>query len=79
MQSKWIKCSERLPQERKEVLVGRAGSIDGEVTIAYISKDKWLYYESGDLETMPVRWNSGFGEMEYWTHWMPLPEPPKED
>lgn len=74
----WIKCSERLPEERKEVLVGHApiGVGEGEVVVAYLNKEKWWYYDSGELEIMRVKWNSEFGEMEYWTHWMPLPEPP---
>lgn len=65
---KWIPVSERLPDEGKFVLV----------------YGQYLHNNIFDGGTMAVsrrldvNYWSGFGRTERITHWMPLPEPPKE-
>ena len=65
---KWIPVTERLPEEGKFVLV--YGDLypnkhDGGV-IAVSKRMDWNYWQ-------------GFGRERNITHWMPLPEPPKEE
>lgn len=65
--SEWISVDERLPEfgSRVQVFDGRSVDIGN-----YADKDE--IYPSGF-------WNDGFGSIyEDITHWMPLPEPPKE-
>jgi hypothetical protein len=64
---KWIPVTERLPKEGEFVLV--YGDLypnkhDGGV-IAVSKRMDWNYWQ-------------GFGRERNITHWMPLPEPPKE-
>lgn len=60
---KWIPVSERLPENEVRVLVMlKAG------TSNYTNMDTDRTYKSG----VWVRWGNDV------THWMPLPEPPKE-
>lgn len=61
---KWIPASERLPEIGKVVLV--CGSRGGIYTAIYKGSRYWYKLNS----------KSHFCEP---THWMPLPEPPKED
>ena len=58
----WIKCSDQLPQEGKVVLLCDQG---GYMTAG------WLHNGRFYLESM-VWFQHEF------THWMPLPEPPKQ-
>ena len=65
---RWIPVTERLPKEGEFVLV--YGDLypnkhDGGV-IAVSKRMDWNYWQ-------------GFGRERDITHWMPLPEPPKED
>jgi hypothetical protein len=65
---KWIPMTERLPKEGEFVLV--YGDLypnkhDGGV-IAVSKRMDWNYWQ-------------GFGRERNITHWMPLPEPPKEE
>lgn len=65
---KWIPVTERLPEEGKVVLIyGDLYPIklDGSV-IAVSKRMDWNYWQ-------------GFGRERNITHWMPLPEPPKEE
>ena len=64
----WIPVSERLPEADKNVLVC---TIHGSFKVARCN-----FYKNGT----EVSWatNDGLGERAI-THWMPLPEPPKED
>lgn len=63
--SEWIKCSERMPTFRQEVL-----AVDeyGDVGIGYFYEGyqgKLCFADLGDSLCMP-------------THWQPMPEPPKD-
>lgn len=68
-QSAWIPCSERLPEEQEDVLVYMKSGMYKSIHIGYAyNGGDWLidgefWYEEGDPSI---------------THWMPLPEPPKE-
>ncbi|HBC6400701.1 TPA: DUF551 domain-containing protein [Escherichia coli] len=61
----WISCSERMPDDRQEVVVQ---THSGWRYIAFYESHSGLFYDSpeGDVEYVSV------------THWMPLPEPPQE-
>lgn len=61
--SGWIKCSDRMPEDMADVLV-----TDGEEV-----KSMWWNGDEWDS------WVSKYS-IDSWdvTHWMPLPEPPKE-
>ena len=58
----WIPVSERLPDENKRILVLLSSKIS---VVAYIRQNVWY-----------VAWNQA--PLNHVTHWMPLPEPPKE-
>jgi hypothetical protein len=60
---KWIPVSERLPEDNKKVLVLLVSKIE---VIAILRNNVWL-----------VSWNHV--TLNRVTHWMPLPEPPKEN
>ena len=62
-ESTWITVSERLPEDNKKVLVALASKIE---VVAILRQNVWL-----------VSWNHA--PLTHVTHWMPLPEPPKED
>ncbi|HGM5304197.1 TPA: DUF551 domain-containing protein [Serratia marcescens] len=66
--SEWIKCSERMPELDKRVLL-YFGSYDGHIEDGCIGDDgdgPYHYFFDGDsLQQEP-------------THWMPLPEPPAD-
>lgn len=68
---KWIPCSERLPKEWKIVLTFQPTTTDDKgiiQTCVYIGiPGKWRQ-----------AWNHEFLELPV-THWMPLPELPKEE
>ena len=61
---KWIPVSERLPNLYETVIVC-------DVREQYVGA--WMYYGNGDW----LHDDKLFGAEEI-THWMPLPEPPKE-
>lgn len=63
-ESKWIKCSEQEPPGKTSVLI-----YDGESIITgFYEKEKQIY----DLSANEIK------DSDLVTHWMPLPEPPKE-
>jgi hypothetical protein len=62
---KWIPISERLPEPTNLVVALTAG---GDRIIARLDKYGWLRYGGYETERLrPI------------THWMPLPDPPKEE
>ena len=72
----WIKVTERLPEVEHNVLA----VLDGQVCImAYF----W-FHESGEKYQVwgysydGVNGDAIFDDNYYPTHWMPLPEPPKD-
>lgn len=66
--SQWIKCSERMPEEGKPVLV--VSSIGGATQNNVYEWDgrTWCDFRADYNEL----------SMDVFTHWMPLPEPPAE-
>jgi hypothetical protein len=62
----WIKVENKSPEDRQEVLI----FLCGEVYKAWYNLDLDLYQDE-DLDQHPET-NVGL------SHWMPLPEPPKE-
>ena len=67
-QPKWISGEERLPEELEDVLVSTGKK---HVFCAYRSySGRWF---TGDIELEEIE----VGDTV--THWMPLPEPPKEE
>ncbi|ECC9987772.1 DUF551 domain-containing protein [Salmonella enterica] len=61
--SKWIKCSDRMPDDMSDVLV-----TDGiDVGFMWCAGDEW------------DSWDKRYAlDSDDITHWMPLPEPPTE-
>lgn len=68
MPTEWISVDERLPEEREDVAI-------------LIRLDGCIYYRVGWWRGENVEWmQAGLGLIEGTvTHWMPLPEPPKEE
>ena len=69
---KWIPVNEKLPTARKKVLVAYKNG----VTIA--ERNGYLV----DPKTVNTYWRGVHGskhQLTSVTHWMPLPEPPKEE
>lgn len=70
--NRWIPVTERLPEEWVEVLVFARCHPDAEgfvQTAVYI----------GNPGYWRIMWNASMLEYNIVTHWMPLPEEPKED
>ena len=63
---KWIPVTERLPEKYGFVLVYTIDKIVGEAVLINIDK---FYWAGSDEDAEPIAV----------THWMPLPEPPKEE
>lgn len=65
---RWIPCNEMLPEPLQNVIICTDIKT---VTVAWINGNEWYFADTGN------------GHIEQWglddiTHWMPLPEPPKE-
>ena len=67
--SKWIPVSERFPEENADVLCCRGNHIGALM-------DVYTYKGDGKWEDTYGYWN--YTDIEGITHWMPLPELPKE-
>lgn len=63
--SKWIKCSERMPDDFVDVLVSDGAYVE----VMWFDSDG---YWDGWVEPQAVTVDS-----EEVTHWMPLPDPPE--
>jgi hypothetical protein len=67
---KWISVEERLPEVGKEVLICDArDSFLGMFSLEEMKSDEVYYWFDGDGWRLPS---------DEVTHWMPLPEPPKD-
>lgn len=68
-EQKWIPVSERLPETFGEYIVA----------VKHISGE--MYSDYADYDPYAKSWKPGIysGPCDKITHWMPLPEPPKED
>lgn len=64
----WIPCSERLPEDRDNVLTY---DVDGNV--------RKCEYDAEFKKFRPEFTNYYAMEVSYVTHWMPLPEPPEKE
>lgn len=68
--NRWIPCAERMPEDEQEVLVFVKGDFENSIsfiTTAYNDSDgDWVSDYDGEVIDSKI------------THWMPLPEPPKE-
>ena len=63
----WISVKDRLPDIDKDGELVLYYEFNNEIGVGYLEDDKWYNYDSGwELDKSVV------------THWMPLPEPPKE-
>lgn len=62
-QPQWIKCSERMPENGREVLaIGDMGHSRSQMVSAFLDR-YWTWFDNNETVT----------------HWMPLPEPPQEE
>lgn len=80
-QPRWISVEERLPKEKGRYLI--ASKFSGHIFAEIIS---WTPQYDGHEEYLQGKaiwfdYDSEYGDYEYTgvTHWMPLPEPPKEE
>lgn len=62
--SKWIKCSERMPMARRDVIIT---GMDMVSRVAWFNDRKDAWYVTG----------LGWFSRDDVAHWMPLPEPPE--
>lgn len=84
-QPEWISCAERLPEfyVNEDGICCTHGKIvfysdwSKTVHIGYCIKDTWL--DATEKECVFYRWYDDHGDRwEDISHWMPLPQPPKE-
>ena len=69
---KWIPVTERLPDEDGQYLALTKSYIKGQDYF------EWLIYYDPEIGFYDIDSELGDIEMEDVTHWMPLPEPPKD-
>ena len=78
---RWISVEERLPERNKEVLVYAIGDADGfwgKHVIAIAERFLFKFFPSDEgKEKWSSPWQYFHTDYKI-THWMPLPEPPKE-
>lgn len=64
-ESKWIRCEDMLPSDNSEVLVVAIDNGDTEIRIGFYNNNCWYSYTDDD-------------KLAKVTHWMPLPDLPKD-
>lgn len=72
----WISVRDRLPEKYKDVLAFIKYDGGEHYNPCYEQFIAWLNTDDGDWDSVYDDFNQSDGEV---THWMPLPEPPKED
>jgi len=65
----WIKCSEQMPEPYTEVLVSRGVHVTAKRLVKGWGKNENKTYWDG----------CSMAGLDYFDHWMPLPEPPKDN
>jgi hypothetical protein len=63
--SEWISVKDELPEPNEIYLVHCPSWSDDECAVCLFENGKWYYDHDSEINS-------------YVTHWMPLPEPPKE-
>ena len=63
----WISAEDRLPEDEIPVLVGYSRNLDGFISIGYLDQEDMRWCGLDDIRIARP------------SHWMPLPEPPKEE
>ena len=71
-QHKWINVEDTLPKQESKYLIN-----DGECLVAWYKNKKWRAIEPTEYSTSPYL-NTKFRQTLFPTHWMLLPQPPKE-
>ena len=69
----WLSVKDRLPEKVGDGLASER------VLIAYGVKDKRIDFAKSRIDGWAMLDNNLCPRQELITHWMPLPEPPKED
>ncbi len=72
--SEWISVNDRLPETEEIVLVTVSGCPHKNITLVCACELAEFNVHEGWILEMYPEW-----ENPIVTHWMPLPEPPKED
>lgn len=79
---KWISVSDKLPDEDCKCLVYKSAIAQGIITASFTHNLESIdeYDFSGEKRAGFFYYDSEYGycEMLHITHWMPLPEPPKD-
>ena len=83
--TRWIPCSERLPERDKKVIVyipprdgtGQHGCYVAQMREVKGDTDNFWRVRSADSQWTVWAWS--YFEEPIVTHWMPLPEPPEEE
>lgn len=73
MSDKWISVEDRLPEQDTPVLITQHEYVD---VLKQRYFDVCVYLDGGWIDPHA---DSDYIEVYEPTHWMPLPEPPKED
>ena len=80
-QMRWIPVEERLPEKQGEYIVFADGKVTTDMYIVCDEIERWLHYD-GSLNEFYIDPYSSKPTREppypKVTHWMPLPQPPKE-
>lgn len=80
--SEWISVNDRLPQRKDVMIATLAYQNSSDYVLVYIDNLTWPYRRTlvtvGRYDYDAERWVMKAAHNWKVTHWMPLPEPPKE-